>query len=83
MEPRYASLLSPLQIPGTNVVLKNRMNSSNAIPHFLQGPQNFPDGPMVTHYANIARLDHDVTVLTRQGTLAHYATPLHHVEHLI
>lgn len=49
----YSHLLSPLRIG--NVVLKNRMIASNALPHFLQGPESFPAEPVIDHLAYLAR----------------------------
>jgi 2,4-dienoyl-CoA reductase-like NADH-dependent reductase (Old Yellow Enzyme family)/thioredoxin reductase len=50
---RYANLLSPLKIG--NVVLKNRMYSTAAIPHNLQGPETFPAETSRFYAANLAR----------------------------
>lgn len=50
---RYKKLLSPLVIRGN--VLKNRMESANSLPHFLQGPESFPADSVITHYANRAK----------------------------
>lgn len=50
---RYYHLLSPVKIG--NVVLKNRMLSSNALPHYLQGSERYPADPIITYYADIAR----------------------------
>lgn len=53
MSIKYKTLLSPLKIgPFT---LKNRMVSSNSLPHFLQGPETYPADPVFTHYVNRAR----------------------------
>ncbi|MDR1643221.1 MAG: FAD-dependent oxidoreductase, partial [Clostridiales bacterium] len=49
----YKSLLSPIVIRGN--VLKNRMESANSLPHFLQGPESFPADSVITHYANRAK----------------------------
>lgn len=53
MNNRYYHLLSPVKIGG--VILKNRMISSNAMPHFLQGPDEYPSNALITHYANLAK----------------------------
>lgn len=53
MSNRYCHLLSPLRI--RNVVLKNRMLASNALPHFLQGPETFPSEQVIAHVANLAK----------------------------
>ena len=53
MNNRYRNLLSPLKIG--NVVLKNRMLFSMALPHMLQGPENFPSEAIKSFYANVAK----------------------------
>ncbi len=53
MSNKYKHLLSPLVIRG--FVLKNRMEASNSLPHFLQGPESYPADSVITHYANKAR----------------------------
>ena len=53
MSNRYSHLLSPLKIG--NVLLKNRMLASNALPHFLQGPETFPAEQIIIHLANLAK----------------------------
>jgi len=50
---RYSHILSPLKIG--NVVLKNRFMHPQSIPHFLQGPENFPSDEMRTYYINLAK----------------------------
>jgi len=50
---RYSHLLSPLKIG--NVILKNRMLSTKALPHFLQGPEIFPADTTISHHANVAK----------------------------
>jgi 2,4-dienoyl-CoA reductase-like NADH-dependent reductase (Old Yellow Enzyme family)/thioredoxin reductase len=49
----YPHLLSPIRIG--NVVLKNRMVATNALPHFLQGPETFPTDQVIEHVAGLAR----------------------------
>jgi 2,4-dienoyl-CoA reductase-like NADH-dependent reductase (Old Yellow Enzyme family)/thioredoxin reductase len=49
----YQYLLSPIRVG--NIVLKNRMVSANALPHFLQGPESFPAEPLIDHVAGLAR----------------------------
>ena len=46
-------MLSPLQLG--NVMLKNRMLSSAATPHFMQGTETFPTEKWITLMANRAR----------------------------
>jgi len=50
---KYRHLLSPLKIG--NVVLKNRMMATRALPYYLQGPETFPADPVIHHLTNIAR----------------------------
>jgi 2,4-dienoyl-CoA reductase-like NADH-dependent reductase (Old Yellow Enzyme family)/thioredoxin reductase len=49
---RYRHLLSPLRIG--NVVLKNRMMATRALPYYLQGPETFPADPVMSHLTNLA-----------------------------
>ncbi len=49
---KYSHLLSPLKIG--NVVLKNRMMHTRSLPHFLQGPETFPNEQVISHYASVA-----------------------------
>jgi len=60
---RYSHLLSPLKIG--NVVLKNRMLSTKALPHFLQGPEAFPADSTISHYANVAKNGAAVVTVSR------------------
>jgi 2,4-dienoyl-CoA reductase-like NADH-dependent reductase (Old Yellow Enzyme family)/thioredoxin reductase len=49
----YPHVLSPLVVRGH--VLKNRLEVSNSLPHFLQGNEPFPAESVITHYANKAK----------------------------
>jgi 2,4-dienoyl-CoA reductase-like NADH-dependent reductase (Old Yellow Enzyme family)/thioredoxin reductase len=49
----YPHLLSPIRIG--NVVLRNRLVATNALPHFLQGPETFPTDQVIAHVAGLAR----------------------------
>ena len=53
MMPTYSHLLSPLKIG--KFILKNRMQSSNSLPHFSQGPENYPADATVAHFIGRAR----------------------------
>ncbi len=53
MPVRYPHLLSPVRVG--NLVLKNRMISSNALPHFLMGPETFPAEPVMNYMSTIAK----------------------------
>jgi 2,4-dienoyl-CoA reductase-like NADH-dependent reductase (Old Yellow Enzyme family)/thioredoxin reductase len=49
----YPHLLQPLVVRGH--IIKNRMESANSLPHFLQGPEKYPADSVITHYANRAK----------------------------
>jgi 2,4-dienoyl-CoA reductase-like NADH-dependent reductase (Old Yellow Enzyme family)/thioredoxin reductase len=53
MAVKYAHLLSPIQVG--SLTLKNRLVSSNALPHFLQGPEPYPAEAVIHHVTNVAR----------------------------
>lgn len=53
MAVKYKNLLSPLVVRGH--ILKNRMEASNSLPHFLQGNEPFPADSVISHYANKAK----------------------------
>lgn len=53
MSRKYKHILSPLKIG--NVVLKSRLLSANALPHFLQGPELYPSDAVVDYLVGIAR----------------------------
>ena len=50
---KYANVLSPIKLG--NMVLKSRFVSSNALPHFLQGPETYPTEQVIGHMASCAR----------------------------
>ena len=58
---KYENLLKPVRI-GKNVVLKNRLLSSNGLPHFLQGPETWPNDPIMLYQAQIAKNAAIVTI---------------------
>ncbi len=51
--PKYPHLCEPLKIRG--FTLKNRLECSNSLPHFLQGPEPYPAESVIAHYCNKAR----------------------------
>ena len=51
--PKYPHITEPLKIRG--FTLKNRLEASNSLPHFLQGPEPYPAESVISHYANKAR----------------------------
>jgi 2,4-dienoyl-CoA reductase-like NADH-dependent reductase (Old Yellow Enzyme family)/thioredoxin reductase len=53
MKPAYPHLLAPIQIG--KFILKNRMQSSNSLPHFSQGPEPYPAEPTIAHFVGRAR----------------------------
>ena len=44
----YPHLLKPIKVG--EIILKNRMQSSNSMPHFSQGPERYPADPIMGHY---------------------------------
>ncbi len=50
---RYPHVLSPLCVRGK--VLKSRFVSSNALPHYLQGPETYPNDQVIGHLVSLAR----------------------------
>lgn len=53
MSQKYSNVLSPMIVRGK--VIKNRLEISNSLPHFLQGNEPFPADSVITHYANKAK----------------------------
>ena len=53
MTNAYPHLLSPIRIG--RFVLKNRMQSSNSLPHFSQGPEEYPAEATMAHFIGRAR----------------------------
>ena len=53
MRSPYPHLLSPLKIG--NTVLKNHLVGSVALPHYLQGPESFPNEQVIQHVSHIAK----------------------------
>ena len=50
MQSPYPHLLQPIKVG--KFILKNRMQSSNSMPHFSQGPEAYPADPIVNHFLN-------------------------------
>lgn len=53
MKPKYSHILSPIKVG--NIVLKDRLISGNALPHFLQGPETFPNEQVIDHVIACAK----------------------------
>lgn len=53
LSSRYSHLLSPIKVRG--MVLKNRLWSGNALPHFLQGPESWPSEQVIDHMVRMAK----------------------------
>ena len=53
MKMNYPHIFQPLVVRG--FVVKNRLESSNSLPHFMQGPEPYPAQGVVTHLANRAK----------------------------
>lgn len=62
MTQKYSHLLSPLKVG--NVLLKNRLVGSVALPHYLQGPELFPNDQVIQHVSNIAKNGASIVVFT-------------------
>lgn len=77
MNKNYPHLLSPLKIGG--VVLKNRMLSTNNMPHFLQGPETFPADSLMSYFESQARNGAAIVTLPcRFDSLREFESPLNH-----
>ncbi len=53
MNNRYRHLLSPIRVG--NVILKNRMISTNSMPHYLMGPEEYPPDSVIAHFVDLAK----------------------------
>ena len=53
MKPKYSHLLSPIKVG--NTVLRNRIVSSSASPHYICGAESSAGDGYLTHYANLAK----------------------------
>lgn len=53
MQNPYPHLLEPIRIG--KFILKNRMQSSNSLPHFSQGPEEYPAEATMAHFIGRAR----------------------------
>lgn len=53
MSVSYPHLLSPIK--AGKFILKNRMQSSNSLPHFSQGPEKYPADATIAHFLGRAR----------------------------
>lgn len=62
MKSAYPNLLSPIKVG--DVVLKNRLVGSVALPHYLQGPELFPNDQVIQHVSNIAKNGASIVVFT-------------------
>ena len=53
MSLKYEHILSPVKVG--NLVLKDRLIAGNSLPHFLQGPEDYPAEPVIDHVATVAK----------------------------
>ena len=53
MSRPYTHLTKPIKIG--KFILKNRMQSSNSLPHFSQGPEKYPADAYIAHFLTRAR----------------------------
>ncbi len=49
----YKNLLSPIKV--RNTVLKNRIEASTSEPHYLNGPETYPNDAAIQHYRDKAK----------------------------
>ena len=54
MTKKFPTSLSPLVL-GKYVAYTNRMESANAIPHFLQSAETYPAPDTITYYEDLAK----------------------------
>ena len=53
MECQYPNLLKPVK--AGKFILKNRLQSSNSMPHFSMGPEEYPADPIIAHFMGRSR----------------------------
>ncbi len=53
MKSAYPHLLQPIKVG--KFILKNRMQSSNSLPHFSQGPEKYPADSTIGHFLGRAK----------------------------
>ena len=68
---KYSHLLEPIQVG--NILLKNRLTSTNSMPHFLQGPEPYPSDAMIKHFADRAK--NGAALITLTGIHSNYGLP--------
>ena len=67
---RYPKLFEPIVLPN-GVTIKNRMESTPSGLHFLQGPEPYPNEPVIEHYVNRAKSGAGIVVVTGCSTGSH------------
>ena len=68
MSRKYKHIMSPLKVG--NVILKSRLLSANALPHFLQGPELYPSDAVVDYLVGLAKNGAATDVISPCGTPA-------------
>jgi len=53
MKNKYGHLMAPIKVG--SLLLKNRLISTNSMPHFLQGPERYPSDAIIHHFASRAK----------------------------
>ena len=53
MNPNYPNLTSPVMVGSR--LLKSPLICSNSVPHFIQGPENYPSESIIAYYSAIAK----------------------------
>lgn len=62
MARKFSHMMAPVKV--RNFVLKNRMESTNSMPHFVQGPEKYPADSTMTHFVNRARSGAAIVTIT-------------------
>ncbi len=70
---KYSHLLAPVKVGG--LTFKNRLISGNALPHFLQGSEDFPAEPVINHVVNVARNGAAVVTFADYTNMAQRESP--------
>ncbi len=73
MSIKYSHLLAPVKVGG--LTFKNRLISGNALPHFLQGSEDFPAEPVINHVVNVARNGAAVVTFADYTNMAQRESP--------
>lgn len=70
MQKRYPKTFEPVVLPN-GVTIKNRLESTPSGPHFLQGPEPYPNEAVIQHYVDRAKNGAGIVVVTGCSTGSH------------